>query len=151
MVKPGSEVKPCISTFCCRSFGPVGVAPLRGRRGAARLAASFETLRIYRSMDVILVPLAQVLFIALDLYSWVVIIYVVMSWLTAFNVINTRNRFVAVVQDALGRIVEPVLSRIRAVLPNFGGVDLSPIALFLIIYFIRSLISQLLFRYAAAY
>ncbi len=98
-------------------------------------------------MDAILVPLVQVLFIALDLYMWAVIIYVVISWLVAFNVINSRNQFVYMVQDFLGRVVEPVLSRIRRVLPNMGGVDLSPIVLFLGIFFIQSVISRLLLQY----
>ena len=94
-------------------------------------------------MNVILVPLYQVISIAIQLYIWALIASAVLSWLIAFNVINTRNRFVYTVMDALYRITEPALRPIRRVLPNFGGIDLSPIILILILYFIQSVLAQL--------
>lgn len=79
----------------------------------------------------------------LDLYFWVLILSAVLSWLVAFNVVNTRNRAVYVIGDFLYRVTEPVLRPIRRVLPNMGGLDLSPIVVILLIGFIR----QLLFQY----
>ena len=78
----------------------------------------------------------------LVLYTWVLIIYVVMSWLTAFNVINTYNPFVNQVGRFLYKITEPVLRPIRKIVPDIGGVDLSPLILLLIIWFARSLLRE---------
>ncbi|AIB10543.1 hypothetical protein ABAZ39_00600 [Azospirillum argentinense] len=78
----------------------------------------------------------------LSLYVWLLIASAVLSWLVAFNVVNTRNRAVYVIGDFLYRITEPVLRPIRRVLPNMGGLDLSPIALILLIFFIRNLLAE---------
>lgn len=78
----------------------------------------------------------------LDLYFWVLILSAVLSWLVAFNVVNTRNRAVYVIGDFLYRVTEPVLRPIRRVLPNMGGLDLSPIVVILLIGFIRQLLYQ---------
>jgi YggT family protein len=76
----------------------------------------------------------------LTIYIWLLIVYAVMSWLIAFNVVNTRNQFVHTAQEFLYRITEPVLRPIRRVLPNFGGLDISPIIVMLIIIFIQDVI-----------
>lgn len=73
-------------------------------------------------------------------YITLVIVQVVLSWLVAFNVINTRNRFVYLVGNFLYRITEPALKPIRRVLPNLGGMDLSPVVLILGLYFLRVLL-----------
>ncbi|MBK3775090.1 YggT family protein [Azospirillum sp. YIM DDC1] len=78
----------------------------------------------------------------LSLYVWLLIASAVLSWLVAFNVVNTRNRAVYVIGDFLYRVTEPVLRPIRRVLPNMGGLDLSPIALILLIFFIRNLLAE---------
>ena len=78
----------------------------------------------------------------LNLYSWCLIIWVIMSWLISFNVINTHNRFVHMVGDFLYRITEPLLRPIRRFLPNLGGLDLSPIVLILLVWFARNLLSE---------
>jgi YggT family protein len=75
--------------------------------------------------------------IALEIYIWLLIAAAVLSWLIAFNVVNTRNQAVAMVGDFLYRITEPALRPIRNILPNLGGIDISPIILILIIIFIR--------------
>ena len=75
--------------------------------------------------------------IALQLYVWLLIAAAILSWLVAFNVVNTRNQFVAMIGDFLYRITEPVLRPIRNMLPAMGGIDISPIILILIIIFIR--------------
>ena len=78
----------------------------------------------------------------IDIYIWLLIAQAVLSWLLAFGVVNRHNRAVAVAEDFLYRITEPVLRPIRAFLPNFGGIDISPIVLILILYFLRDLIIE---------
>jgi YggT family protein len=82
-------------------------------------------------------PLVDVLEYALQLFWWAVIANIVMSWLVSFNIINTHNRVVYVIWDALNRITEPALRPIRRIMPNTGALDLSPIVLFFIIYLIQ--------------
>jgi YggT family protein len=84
--------------------------------------------------------LLDVIQIALQFYIWIVIAAAVFSWLVAFNVVNTRNQFVRSVGEFLYRITEPALRPIRNLLPNLGGIDISPIILFLIIIFIDRVI-----------
>ena len=79
--------------------------------------------------------------LALQLYIWIVIAMAIFSWLVAFNVVNTRNHVVAMIGDFLYRITEPALRPIRNFLPNLGGIDISPVILFLIIVFIRYVIA----------
>jgi len=79
--------------------------------------------------------------LALQLYIWIVIIAAIFSWLVAFNVVNTRNQLVGAIGEFLYRITEPVLRPIRNMLPNLGGIDISPVILFLIIVFIRYVIA----------
>ena len=76
----------------------------------------------------------------LGVYIMLVFAQVVLSWLVGFNVVNTRNRFVYLVGDFLHRVTEPALRPIRRLLPNFGGIDLSPVVLLLGLYFIRQLL-----------
>ena len=73
----------------------------------------------------------------LKLYSYVVIANVVISWLVAFNVLNTGNRFVYLILDFTYKLTEPLLIRIRRLLPNLGAFDISPIVLLLLIWFIE--------------
>jgi len=91
--------------------------------------------------------LIDVIRIALQIYIYIVIAAVVMSWLIAFNVVNTRNQFVGMVADFLYRITEPVLRPIRNLLPNLGGIDISPVILLLLII----LIDRILVYYVAPY
>jgi YggT family protein len=74
----------------------------------------------------------------------------ILSWLIAFNVVNTRNRAVYTIADILYRLTEPALRPIRNLLPNLGGVDVSPIILFIIIMFVRSVIIKNLLDYFGA-
>jgi YggT family protein len=76
----------------------------------------------------------------IDLYIIVILAQVVLSWLVAFSVVNTRNRFVYMIGDFLHRATDPVLKPIRRVLPNLGGLDISPIVLILGLFFIRRLL-----------
>jgi YggT family protein len=76
----------------------------------------------------------------IDIYTWIVIASAIMSWLVAFGIINVRNQFIRVVVDLLYRLTEPVLRPIRRMLPNLGGVDISPVILLLGLFFVRSLL-----------
>ena len=80
--------------------------------------------------------------IILNLYIWLLIASAILSLLIAFNVVNTRNQFVSSIGEFLYRITEPVLAPIRRMLPNMGGLDLSPIALILMIYLMQSVIAR---------
>ncbi|WOC16305.1 YggT family protein [Pseudochrobactrum sp. MP213Fo] len=75
--------------------------------------------------------------LALDIFTWIIIASAVFSWLYAFNVVNSNNRFVASIGTFLYKVTEPVLRPIRRILPDLGGIDLSPIILLLLIFFIR--------------
>ena len=76
------------------------------------------------------------------LYTLVLIVHVVLSWLTAFNVVNTRHPLVNGIGQITYRLCEPILSKIRRFLPNLGGLDLSPIVLILVLQFLRNLIME---------
>ncbi|WP_439272881.1 YggT family protein [Pseudochrobactrum sp. HB0163] len=78
--------------------------------------------------------------LALDIYTWIIIASAVFSWLYAFNVVNSRNSFVASIGEFLYKVTEPALRPIRRILPDFGGIDISPVILLLIIFFIRQFI-----------
>ena len=91
--------------------------------------------------------LLDVILIALQIYLWLVIAAAILSWLIAFNVVNTRNQVVAMIADFLYRITEPALRPIRNVLPNLGGIDISPVILFLIIILIQRLIEYYIYPY----
>jgi len=78
--------------------------------------------------------------LALGIYWWIVILSAVFSWLYAFNVVNPSNQFVGMVGNALYRLTEPALRPIRQILPDLGGIDISPIVLLLAIFFIRQLL-----------
>jgi YggT family protein len=84
--------------------------------------------------------LLEVILVVLQIYVWLVIAQAVLSWLIAFNVVNTRNQFVAMLWDFLYRITEPVLGPIRRIMPNLGGIDISPVLLILLIFFIERVI-----------
>lgn len=81
--------------------------------------------------------------IAIDLYIWLVIIGAILSWLVAFNVINTSNQLVYLILDFLYRITEPALRRIKRFLPNLGGVDISPVILILALIFIQMVLANM--------
>lgn len=87
-----------------------------------------------------LLGLLQFIDVLLDLVTWVIIAQIILSWLLAFNILNMSNKFVASVARVLNQLTEPVLAPLRRILPNFGGLDITPILLFLAIYFIRLVI-----------
>ena len=86
------------------------------------------------------------IFILLDsviyIYLWIIIINAILSWLVAFNILNTQNRFVFSALDVTHRLTDPALNKIRRFIPTFGSIDISPIVLILILMFFRNLIFE---------
>ncbi len=87
----------------------------------------------------------DIILLVLQIYIWLLIAAAVLSWLIAFNVVNTRNEVVAGIAEFLYRITEPVLRPIRSILPNLGGIDVSPVILILIILFIENVIYRYIY------
>ena len=87
----------------------------------------------------------------IEIYVWLLIAQAILSWLLAFGVINRYNRTVSVIGDLLYRITEPLLRPIRSILPNFGGLDISPVVLILLLYFLRVLIDEDIAPYLLRY
>ena len=87
------------------------------------------------------------IFILLDtiitIYLWVIIVNAILSWLVAFNILNTQNRFVFSVLDATYKMTDPALNKIRSIIPTFGSIDISPVILILILMFLRNLIFEM--------
>ena len=80
----------------------------------------------------------------INIYIWIIIINAILSWLVAFNVLNTQNRFVFTVLNATHQLTDPVLNKIRRFIPNLGSIDISPVVLILLLIFIRNLFFELL-------
>ena len=87
------------------------------------------------------------IFILLDsvitIYLWIIIINALLSWLVAFNILNTQNRFVFSVLEVTYKLTDPVLNKIRRFIPTFGSIDLSPVVLILFLMFIRNLVFEI--------
>jgi YggT family protein len=88
--------------------------------------------------------LANLLDTAISIYIWLLIAAVVLGWLIAFGVVNTGNRLVYQIRGFLGQITEPALRPFRSLIPNFGGIDVSPVVLILALYFVRDLVNEYL-------
>jgi YggT family protein len=89
----------------------------------------------------------DIILLLLDLYWWVAIIMIVMSWLFTFNIINAGNQVVDTIWRVVTALTDPILKPIRRMLPDFGGLDLSPLVLFLLIIFIRLVIGYYIYPY----
>ena len=83
----------------------------------------------------------------INLYQLVLIIYIIFTWLLNFNIINSSNRLIYTLMDGMHRICEPSLNLVRRYLPNFGSIDLSPIVVYLGLWFIKSLLIEYWPRY----
>ncbi len=97
-------------------------------------------------MQAFIYALVGVLLAAIQIYRWVVIGAIIMSWLVQFNIVNRHNQIVATIGEILYRLTEPVLRPIRRFVPNLGGIDISPIVLFLILLFFELLLSRLVYN-----
>ena len=80
----------------------------------------------------------------INIYIWIIIINAILSWLVAFNVLNTQNRFVFTALNATHQLTDPVLNKIRRFTPNLGSIDISPVVLILLLIFIRNLFFELI-------
>ena len=80
----------------------------------------------------------------INIYIWLIIINVILSWLVSFNILNTQNRFVFAILNATHQLTDPVLNKIRKFIPNLGSIDISPVVLILLLIFIRNLLFELL-------
>lgn len=98
-----------------------------------------------------MIALLQTLSMILNLVWWVFLIMIIMSWLISFNVINTRNQFVAGLWQVVNAITDPILRPIRRIIPPMGGLDLSPLIVFVVIFFLQSFISNDLPRLMGLY
>ncbi len=87
----------------------------------------------------------DIILLVLQIYIWLLIAAAVLSWLVAFNVVNTRNQVVHMIGDMLYRLTEPLLRPIRQMLPNLGGIDVSPVILILIILFLENVIVRYIY------
>jgi YggT family protein len=87
------------------------------------------------------------IFILLDsiitIYLWIIIVNALLSWLVAFNILNTQNRFVFAVLDATHKMTDPALNKIRSFIPTFGSIDVSPVVLILFLMFLRNIIFEI--------
>ena len=82
----------------------------------------------------------------IQIFIWLLIANAILSWLVAFNVINTRNQFINSVGKFLYKITEPVLAPVRRIIPVFGGIDISPIVLILLLIFAQNLMFEYFLR-----
>ena len=87
----------------------------------------------------------DIVLLILQIYIWLLIAAAVLSWLVAFNVVNTRNQVVAMIGDFLYRITEPLLRPIRSMMPNLGGIDVSPVILILLILLLENVIVRYIY------
>lgn len=87
-----------------------------------------------------MLALLETIIFALEIYKWILIFSAIFSWLFAFNIINGRNQFVSMVGNFLHNMTEPVLAPLRRFLPQMGGIDISPIIVLLIIFFLQRFI-----------
>ena len=83
----------------------------------------------------------------INLFQLILIIYIIATWLINFNIINSRNRIVFIIMDSMYRLCEPILNLVRKYLPNFGSIDLSPIVVYLGLWFLKSLLIEYWPRY----
>lgn len=97
-------------------------------------------------MDIIIGPLFNLIHTLISLYLYTLIASIIMSWLIAFSLVNTNNHFISMISGFLFRATEPALDPIRKRLPDWGGLDISPVILILAIYFVRDVLSGLMIR-----
>jgi YggT family protein len=122
--------------------------PVKRTPGAPGLRSLSATATVNRDFAVaVALPMYAFLNLVstvIQIYIWLLIAQAVLSWLVAFGVANRHNRFVSLAGDFLWRITDPLLRPIRRVLPDLGGIDVSPVILILLLYFIRNLMFEYL-------
>jgi YggT family protein len=106
------------------------------------LAGSAISERHRANPEATMYSLVSLISTVIQIYIYILIASAVLSWLIAFNVVNMRNQVVATIAEALWRLTEPALRPIRRVLPNLGGLDLSPVVLILLLIFVQNLLYE---------
>ena len=127
--------------------------PCQGRAGAnksyglwlVRLQSNRYFCAQLANRRTLMRAILDIILLVLQIYIWLLIAAAVLSWLIAFNVVNARNQVVATIANFLYRITEPFLRPIRALLPNLGGIDISPVILILIILLIENVIIRYIY------
>ena len=121
------------------------MAPGSGRPVGLFAGGRPVTFRTVRKHHGTMRSILYVILLVLDIYIWLLIASAILSWLVAFNVVNARNQFVSMVGDFLYRITEPVLRPIRNIMPNLGGIDVSPVIVILLIILIKDVIVRYIY------
>src|SRR5512144_804120 len=126
---------------------PVKDAPVARWQRASACSAAIQPLLCARVANrrTVMRAVLDIILLVLQIYIWLLIAAAVLSWLIAFNVVNARNQVVAMIGEFLYRITEPFLRPIRAMLPNLGGIDISPVILILIILFLENIIIRYIY------
>ena len=119
-----------------RAYGARG-RRLRATAPDARVRAPLSYRRVRRTAMSLILPVFELISAVINIFIWMLIVSAILSWLTAFGVINRYNRVVATIGDTLYRLTDPILRPIRNILPNLGGVDVSPIVAILVLTFIN--------------
>jgi YggT family protein len=130
-----------------RSHGLSSVARAASRRQKAqtcRFAAQW--LHVAGSKETGMLALIETLIYALSIYWWIIVLSAIFSWLYAFNVVNPRNQFVGMIGNTLYRLTEPVFRPIRRYMPDLGGIDISPIVVLVLIYFLQRFLATTVAR-----
>ena len=119
-----------------RAYGTHGAACVEPRR---TLGSALRVLQYTGRLTAMssIIPILELISAVIEIFIWMLIVSAILSWLTAFGVINRYNRVVATIGDTLYRLTDPVLRPIRNILPNLGGVDVSPIVAILLLTFIN--------------
>jgi YggT family protein len=143
-----TNVVTCRNAASGRHLGP-GVWPVKDT-GAQPSVGLFKairpaTLRAVANGRTLMRALLDIILLVLQIYIWLLIAAAVLSWLIAFNVVNTHNQVVATIGEFLYRITEPLLRPIRSLLPNLGGIDVSPVILILLILFLENIIVRYIY------
>ena len=116
-------------------------------RISKRVSHSYYVLFKRSQMDIILIPFLRLMIQAISLYKFMLFIYIILGWLENFNIINRYNQLVYGIHNFLFKIIEPVLTPIRRIMPNFGGLDLSALVLIFGLHFIQDILVQIIMKF----
>jgi YggT family protein len=129
-----SEAWPGFRVAAARPWQKAIFTPYRQRRNLAERSRS------------IMIALISTIHLVISLYSLILLVYVVLSWLTAFNVVNSRHQLVVTIGRITSALVDPVLTPIRKIVPSLGGIDFSPIILIVVLHFLDVFVTEDLLR-----
>jgi len=113
--------------------------PRQGKRGVKHcpLQGAALPVALRWATEHVMTSIFEILMLILNIAQWIILVHIIMSWLINFQVLNLRQPLVAQIWDGLNRLLEPIYSRVRAILPSMGGVDLAPLLVLVAIYALR--------------